>query len=107
MSPFEHGSGRGQHVRRDTDNELPRNGNERASWRQAVRCELSQRECAERLGIGVRQFKRLVRTWRNEGDTALVSRQRGQPSNSGPPELAGGIAAPDKAKCKQSLGGQH
>jgi Trp operon repressor len=27
--------------------------------RQAVRGELSQRVCAERLGIGVRQFKRL------------------------------------------------
>ncbi len=49
--------------------------------RQAVRGELSQRVCAERLGIGVRQFKRLVRAWRNEGDTGLVSRQRGQPSH--------------------------
>jgi transposase len=49
--------------------------------RQAVRGELSQRACAERLGIGVRQFKRLVRIWRNEGDAGLVSRQRGRPSH--------------------------
>jgi transposase len=49
--------------------------------RQAVRGELSQRACAERLDIGVRQFKRLVRAWRNAGDAGLVSRQRGQPSH--------------------------
>jgi transposase len=49
--------------------------------RQAVRGELSQRECAERLSVGVRQFKRLVRAWRNEGDRGLVSRQRGRPSH--------------------------
>ena len=35
----------------------------------------------ERLGIGVRQFKRLVRAWRKEGDSGLVSRQRGRPSH--------------------------
>ena len=49
--------------------------------RQAVRGELSQREGSERLGIGVRQFKRLVHAWRNEGDAGLVSRQRGRPSH--------------------------
>ena len=49
--------------------------------RQAVRGELSQREGAERLGIGVRQFKRLVCAWRSEGDAGLVSRQRGRPSH--------------------------
>jgi transposase len=49
--------------------------------RQAVRGELSQRVCAERLGIGVRQFKRLVCAWRKEGDSGLVSRQRGRPSH--------------------------
>jgi transposase len=41
---------------------------------------LSQREASERAGIGVRQFKRLVRAWRAEGDAGLVSRQRGRPS---------------------------
>ena len=49
--------------------------------RQAVRGELSRREGAQRLGIGVRQFKRLVRAWRSEGDAGLVSRQRGQASH--------------------------
>jgi transposase len=49
--------------------------------RQAVRGELGQREASERLGIGVRQFKRLVRAWRSQGDAGLVSRQRGRPSH--------------------------
>jgi len=49
--------------------------------RPAVRGDLSRREGAERLGIGVRQFKRLVRAWRNEGDTGLVSHQRGRASH--------------------------
>jgi transposase len=49
--------------------------------RQAVEGRLSQREASERLGIGVRQFKRLVRSWRSGGDAALVSRQRGRPSH--------------------------
>ena len=43
---------------------------------------LSQREASERLGIGVRQFKRLVQDWRHQGDAGLVSRQRGRPSNN-------------------------
>jgi transposase len=42
---------------------------------------LCQREASERLGIGIRQFKRLVRCWKMEGDVGLVSRQRGRPSN--------------------------
>ena len=42
---------------------------------------LCQREASERLGIGVRQFKRLVRSWKAEGDAGLVSRQRGRRSN--------------------------
>ena len=41
--------------------------------RQSVRGELSQCECAERLGIGVRQFKRLVRASRLELDGIKVS----------------------------------
>jgi transposase len=49
--------------------------------RQAVEGRLSQREASERLGIGVRQFKRLVRAWRAGGDGGLVSRQRGRPSH--------------------------
>lgn len=35
---------------------------------------LCQREASERLGIGVRQFKRLVRSWKAEGDSGPVSR---------------------------------
>src|SRR5271166_2128506 len=49
--------------------------------RRAVEGGLSQREASERLGLGVRQFKRLVRGWRAEGDAGLVSRQRGRPSH--------------------------
>jgi len=49
--------------------------------RHAVEGRLSQREASERAGIGVRQFKRLVRAWRRGGDGGLVSRQRGRPSH--------------------------
>ena len=49
--------------------------------RHSVEGRLSQREASERLGISVRQFKRLVRVWRREGDAGLVSRQRGRPSH--------------------------
>ncbi len=41
---------------------------------------LRQRDAAERLGLSVRQIKRLVRRWRSEGDGGLVSRQRGRVS---------------------------
>lgn len=50
--------------------------------RRHVEEGLSQREASERLGIGMRQFKRLVRDWRREGDGGLMSRQRGRPSNN-------------------------
>lgn len=49
--------------------------------RQCVEGRLSQGEASERLGIGVRQVKRLVRNWRREGDGGLLSRQRGRPSH--------------------------
>jgi transposase len=49
--------------------------------RQCVDGRLSQREASERLGIGVRQIKRLVRTWRRDGDAGLISRRRGRPSH--------------------------
>src|ERR1700688_746087 len=49
--------------------------------RQSAEGRLGQREASERLGIGVRQFKRLVRCWRCDGDAGLVSRQRGRPSH--------------------------
>jgi transposase len=49
--------------------------------RACVEARMGQREASERLGIGVRQFKRLVRAWKQDGDAGLVSRQRGRPSN--------------------------
>src|ERR1700710_2238821 len=49
--------------------------------RAFVEARIGQREASERLGIGVRQFKRLVRAWKQDGDAGLVSRQRGRPSN--------------------------
>ena len=49
-----------------------------------IRCtiegSLGQREAAERLGISVRQFKRLVHAWRRAGDAGLLNRRRGRPA---------------------------
>ena len=50
--------------------------------RQTQEKQLSQRQASERLGIGLRQFKRLVRSWKRQGDAGLVSRQRGRASNN-------------------------
>ena len=50
--------------------------------REAVACRIGQGEAAARLGIGVRQFKRLVRGWKDAGDAGLVSRHRGRRSNN-------------------------
>ena len=50
--------------------------------RQAAEHHLSRQEGAERLGIGVRQFKRLVRAWKQDGAAGLVSRQRGSVSHN-------------------------
>lgn len=41
---------------------------------------LKQAGAAERLGISVRQVKRLVRAWRGTGAAGLVSKRRGRPS---------------------------
>jgi transposase len=49
--------------------------------RAFMEARIGQREASERLRIGIRQFKRLVRAWRQDGDAGLVSRQRGRPSN--------------------------
>ena len=43
--------------------------------RQVFEHRLGQREASERLGIGIRQLKRLVRCWKRQGDAGLVSRQ--------------------------------
>ena len=47
-----------------------------------MRGELRQARAAELLGIGVRQVKRLVRSYRCEGEASVVSRRRGKPSNN-------------------------
>lgn len=41
---------------------------------------LKQAAAAERLGVSVRQVKRLVRAWRSSGAAGLVSKRRGRPS---------------------------
>jgi transposase len=46
-------------------------------WSKVLRQGLA----AERLGLCVRQVKRLVRAYRERGDSGLVSRQRGRTSN--------------------------
>jgi len=46
--------------------------------RQVEERKLGRQEAAERLGIGARQLKRLVRRWRSEGDRGVVSRRRGR-----------------------------
>jgi transposase len=60
-------------------------GAERARFdvlRRVMRGELRQARAAELLGIGVRQVKRLVRSYRCEGEASVVSRRRGRPSNN-------------------------
>lgn len=42
--------------------------------------QLRQGAAAERLGVSVRQVKRLVRAWRSAGAAGLVSKHRGRPS---------------------------
>src|SRR5208283_1966059 len=61
---------------------------------------LSQGAAAERLGICVRQVKRLVRAYRGEGDAGLVSRQRGRASNR---RLAPGVGE----RTSELLGGKY
>ena len=48
--------------------------------RLVVEKKLLQREAAERIGVVVRQIKRLVRAWKKRGDEGLVSKQRGRDS---------------------------
>ncbi len=46
--------------------------------REVVGKRLLQREAAQRLGVGVRQVKRLVRDYRDRGAAGLVSVRRGR-----------------------------
>ena len=50
--------------------------------RRTVEKSLSQREAAERLDIGQRQFKRLVRAWKRDGDAGLIGRHRGRAAHN-------------------------
>jgi transposase len=54
--------------------------------RRTVEKSLSQREAAERLAISRRQFKRLVRAWKQHGDAGLISRRRGRAAHNRLPE---------------------
>jgi hypothetical protein len=51
-------------------------------------CEglLSVRAAAARAGLSVRQFRRLLRRYEEEGDAAVIHRARGRPSNHRKPE---------------------
>ena len=50
--------------------------------RDVVEKRLRQREAAERLGIGVRQVKRLIRRYRERGTVGLASGHRGRRPNN-------------------------
>ncbi len=50
--------------------------------RQVVEKQLRQKEAARRLGLSVRQIKRLVQRYRVEGAAGLVSRRRGKRPNN-------------------------
>ena len=50
--------------------------------RDVVEKRLRQREAAERLGIGVRQVKRLIRRYRERGTVGLTSGHRGRRPNN-------------------------
>jgi transposase len=48
---------------------------------QVLDGRIRQKEAAERLKVSERHFRRILRNYRQEGDTGLVSRKRGRSSN--------------------------
>jgi transposase len=48
---------------------------------QAIDKRITQKEGAEKLGMSERHFRRLVASYRKQGDSGLVSGHRGKPSN--------------------------
>ena len=55
---------------------------------QVVQRHIRQREAASRLGVSIRQIKRLVQRWRVEGPLGLVCRRRGRrPNNAFSPAM--------------------
>ena len=55
---------------------------------QVAEKRLRQGEAAERLGLSVRQVKRLLARYRERGPSGLVSGRRGKPSNNAMAEAA-------------------
>ena len=59
--------------------------NKELAWKTEVERVLdkrnTQKKAAKRLGVSERQFRRILRRYRQEGDGGLVSRKRGKPSN--------------------------
>ena len=51
---------------------------------RALDHRITQKEAAARLGISERQFRRILRRYRQEGDGGLVSRKRRKSSNRKP-----------------------
>ena len=50
---------------------------------ESINRHITQEQAAARIGISIRQVKRLVQRYRNEGPSGLVSRRRGKrPNNS-------------------------
>jgi len=43
---------------------------------------MSEKEASQILNLGIRQVKRLLKTYREVGAAGLVSKQRGQPGNN-------------------------
>ena len=55
---------------------------------ESVNRHITQEQAASRIGISVRQVKRLVHRYRNEGPVGLISRRRGKrPNNAFTPEF--------------------
>ncbi|WP_336996809.1 ISNCY family transposase [Leclercia sp. UBA7405] len=50
--------------------------------RDSVSCQITQEQAADRIGISIRQVKRLVQRYRIEGPQGLISRRRGQRPNN-------------------------
>lgn len=49
---------------------------------ESINRHITQEQAAARIGISIRQVKRLVQRYRNEGSTGLVSRRRGKRPNN-------------------------
>lgn len=49
--------------------------------RQLDEGDLTQQQAADQLNLGLRQIKRLLKTYRHQGAQGLISQQRGQPSH--------------------------